>query len=122
MTFYCFARLLILLFMFTNCFSSTKMLINVFSYITISLLSWLLISCWIIIVALVDRFNEFGIDGGPAAKTFAPKFKVFSRHVSSHTGFQVPPVEVSDAFFFCSSICFLIGFLNIITIIVVIHR
>ncbi|OAY28069.1 uncharacterized protein LOC110601731 [Manihot esculenta] len=51
----------------------------------------------VFILSAWQEFNEFGIDGGPAAKTFAPKFKVFSRHVSSHTGFQVPPVEMKHA-------------------------
>lgn len=49
------------------------------------------------LVIFVHRFNEFGDDGGLVARSLAPKFKIFSRHVSSHAGFQVPPVEVSDA-------------------------
>ncbi|KVI01856.1 HR-like lesion-inducer [Cynara cardunculus var. scolymus] len=35
------------------------------------------------------RFNEFGNDGGSAAKTLVPKFSVFSKHVTAHTGFQI---------------------------------
>ncbi|KAL8486600.1 hypothetical protein ACS0TY_022864 [Phlomoides rotata] len=40
------------------------------------------------------RFNEFGEDGGPAAKHLNPKFDVFSKHVATQTGFQVPHVEI----------------------------
>ncbi|GJR55563.1 HR-like lesion-inducer [Tanacetum coccineum] len=42
----------------------------------------------------VDRFSEFGDDGGPAAKAIVPKFSVFSKHVTAHTGFQVPKFEI----------------------------
>ncbi|XP_015580941.1 uncharacterized protein LOC8276159 isoform X2 [Ricinus communis] len=48
----------------------------------------------VFILSAWQEFNDFGVDGGPAAKSFAPKFNVFSRHVSSNTGFQVPPVEL----------------------------
>ncbi|XP_058002379.1 uncharacterized protein LOC110633274 [Hevea brasiliensis] len=51
----------------------------------------------VFILSAWQEFNEFGTDGGPAAKSFAPKLKVFSRHVSSHAGFQVPPVEMKHA-------------------------
>jgi len=44
------------------------------------------------------RFSEFGVDGGPAAKSLRPKFDVFSRHVSAQTGLQVPDVEVRNVF------------------------
>ncbi|TQE01130.1 hypothetical protein C1H46_013269 [Malus baccata] len=36
------------------------------------------------------EFNEFGVDGGPAAEYLRPKFDVFSNHLSAHTGVQVP--------------------------------
>lgn len=42
----------------------------------------------------VYRFNDFGVDGGPAAKALKPKFDVLSKHIATHTGFQVPHVEV----------------------------
>ncbi|KDP40301.1 hypothetical protein JCGZ_02299 [Jatropha curcas] len=51
----------------------------------------------VFILSAWQEFNEFGIDGGPAAKSFSPKFRVFSRHVSSHTGFKVPPFEMKHA-------------------------
>lgn len=40
------------------------------------------------------RFNDYGNDGGPAAKTLEPRYKVFSSHVLSNTGFELPEVEV----------------------------
>ncbi|KAK9931072.1 hypothetical protein M0R45_018367 [Rubus argutus] len=42
-----------------------------------------LLSAW-------QEFNEFGVDGGPAAKFLRPKLDVFSNHLSTHTGVQVP--------------------------------
>jgi hypothetical protein len=44
------------------------------------------------------RFNDFGVDGGPAAKYLSPKFNVFLHHVSTHSGLQVPEVQVRNAF------------------------
>ena len=55
------------------------------------------------------RFNEFGSDGGPAAHIMAPKFRSFSKHVSSHTGFQVPHFEVRIRLIWSCSFCFLSG-------------
>lgn len=40
------------------------------------------------------RFNEFGDDGGAAARQLKPKFNIFSKHVATQTGFQIPHVEV----------------------------
>lgn len=40
------------------------------------------------------RFNEFGVDGGLAAKALGPKFDVFTKHVQSHVAMQVPDIEV----------------------------
>ncbi|GMJ15217.1 hypothetical protein HRI_005190900 [Hibiscus trionum] len=40
------------------------------------------------------RFNEFGVDGGPAAKALKPKFNVFSKSVTSHTGLEVPEFDI----------------------------
>ncbi|GLT78705.1 hypothetical protein SLA2020_502330 [Shorea laevis] len=48
----------------------------------------------VFILSAWQEFNEFGIDGGPAAKALRPKFVVFSKHVSSHTGLQVPELEM----------------------------
>ncbi|KAB1208814.1 hypothetical protein CJ030_MR6G026956 [Morella rubra] len=36
-----------------------------------------------------DRFNEYGVDGGLAAKIFGPKFDVFTKLFQSHTAMQV---------------------------------
>ncbi|XP_058077992.1 uncharacterized protein LOC131226229 isoform X2 [Magnolia sinica] len=40
------------------------------------------------------EFNEFGVDGGPAAKAFKPKFDVFTHHVNSCLGVHVPEIEI----------------------------
>lgn len=50
---------------------------------------------------LWSRFNEFGDNGGRAAKSLRPKFNAFVSHVTTHTGQQLPPVDVS-AFFMSS--------------------
>lgn len=42
------------------------------------------------------RFNDYGNDGGPAAKTLEPRYKVFSSHVLSNTGFELPEVEMKN--------------------------
>ena len=49
---------------------------------------------WILISFLFFRFNDFGTDGGAAAKYLNPKFNVFSRNFESHTGLDFPKVEV----------------------------
>ncbi|GMI64201.1 hypothetical protein like AT4G14420 [Hibiscus trionum] len=46
-----------------------------------------LLSAW-------QEFNEFGVDGGPAAKVLKPKFDVFSKTVSVQTGLQVPEFDI----------------------------
>ncbi|XP_057959699.1 uncharacterized protein LOC131152089 [Malania oleifera] len=46
------------------------------------------------ILAAWQEFNEFGVDGGPAAKSLKPKFNAFSKHVSNHTGLQLPQIEI----------------------------
>ncbi|KAE8734965.1 putative 2-oxoglutarate (2OG) and Fe(II)-dependent oxygenase superfamily protein [Hibiscus syriacus] len=46
-----------------------------------------LLSAW-------QEFNELGDDGGPAAKALKPKFDVFSKTVSAHTGVQVPKFDI----------------------------
>ncbi|KAJ4847558.1 hypothetical protein Tsubulata_015373 [Turnera subulata] len=48
----------------------------------------------VFILSAWQEFNEFGLDGGPAAKALAPKFNAFSKHVTTHTGFQVPSFEL----------------------------
>lgn len=45
------------------------------------------------------RFNEFGADGGPAAKALQPKFNVFVKNISAHLGVAVPHIEVRICFF-----------------------
>ncbi|KAH7844716.1 hypothetical protein Vadar_030934 [Vaccinium darrowii] len=48
----------------------------------------------VFILSAWQEYNEFGIDGGPAAKSLSPKFDVFSKHLSVQTGLQVPDVEM----------------------------
>ncbi|KAJ4967775.1 hypothetical protein NE237_014476 [Protea cynaroides] len=50
----------------------------------------------VFILSAWQEFNEFGIDGGPAAKALRPKYNVFTGHVSSHLGVQVPEVELKQ--------------------------
>ncbi|CAH9131008.1 unnamed protein product [Cuscuta epithymum] len=46
------------------------------------------------ILSAYQEFNEFGTDGGPAGKTLNSKINVFTKNVATHTGFQVPRVEI----------------------------
>ncbi|GFP85780.1 hypothetical protein PHJA_000721700 [Phtheirospermum japonicum] len=48
----------------------------------------------VFVLSAYQEFNEFGDDGGPAAKALKPKFSVFSKHVTTQTGIQVPHVEM----------------------------
>ncbi|KAG6420301.1 hypothetical protein SASPL_116825 [Salvia splendens] len=41
-----------------------------------------------------QEFNEFGVDGGPAAKSLKLKYDVFSKHVTTQTGIQFPHVDM----------------------------
>uniref|UniRef100_A0A2P2KD16 HR-like lesion-inducer n=1 Tax=Rhizophora mucronata TaxID=61149 RepID=A0A2P2KD16_RHIMU len=51
----------------------------------------------VFVLSAWQQFNDFGIDGGPAGKSLAPKFRVFSKHVSLRTGLQIPPFEMKYA-------------------------
>ncbi|KAG7542952.1 HR-like lesion-inducer [Arabidopsis thaliana x Arabidopsis arenosa] len=46
-----------------------------------------LLSAW-------QEFNDFGEDGGRSAKSLKPKFNAFVNHVTTHTGQQLPPVDM----------------------------
>ncbi|OMO54803.1 HR-like lesion-inducer [Corchorus capsularis] len=48
----------------------------------------------VFILSAWQEFNEFGDHGGSAAEALKPKFNAFSKHVSTHTGFQVPEFEI----------------------------
>ncbi|MCD7453643.1 hypothetical protein HAX54_021739 [Datura stramonium] len=48
----------------------------------------------VFILSAYQEFSGFGADGGPAAKALRPKFNVLSKHVATHTGFEVPHVEM----------------------------
>lgn len=45
-------------------------------------------------IETILRYNEFGADGGPAAKEFATKFSVLQKNLSSILGVRVPDVDV----------------------------
>ncbi|GAA0174951.1 hypothetical protein LIER_28226 [Lithospermum erythrorhizon] len=48
----------------------------------------------VFVISAYQEFNEFGVDGGPATKALRPKFHVFSKHVTTYSGFEVPKVEI----------------------------
>ncbi|XP_022722323.1 uncharacterized protein LOC111279623 [Durio zibethinus] len=48
----------------------------------------------VFILSAWQEFNEFGVDGGPAAKVLKPKLNVFSKIMSAHTGVQVPEFDI----------------------------
>ncbi|CAL1396430.1 unnamed protein product [Linum trigynum] len=51
----------------------------------------------IFIFSAWQEFNDYGTDGGIAAKTLAPKLQVFSKHVAVQTGFEIPEIETKAA-------------------------
>uniref|UniRef100_A0A1D1Z0K9 Universal stress protein E n=1 Tax=Anthurium amnicola TaxID=1678845 RepID=A0A1D1Z0K9_9ARAE len=48
----------------------------------------------VFLLSAYQEFNEFGADGGPAAKAFKPKFDLVSKHLHTHLGFVVPEIEM----------------------------
>ncbi|OVA09166.1 HR-like lesion-inducer [Macleaya cordata] len=48
----------------------------------------------VFILSAWQDFNEFGVDGGPSAKALKPKYEVFTNHVTSNFGVQVPEIEI----------------------------
>uniref|UniRef100_A0A2P2JFD0 Uncharacterized protein n=1 Tax=Rhizophora mucronata TaxID=61149 RepID=A0A2P2JFD0_RHIMU len=46
------------------------------------------------ILSAWQMFNEFGDDGGPAAKELVGKLAVLKKHVSSHLGVEIPDIDV----------------------------
>lgn len=51
------------------------------------------------------RFNEFGVDGGPAAKELIPKLAVLKENLSSKLGVALPNIDVrpSPIIFTCQN-------------------
>ncbi|PKI36757.1 hypothetical protein CRG98_042859 [Punica granatum] len=49
--------------------------------------SFFLLSAW-------QTYNEFGVDGGPAAKELQPKLKVALLHLSSKLGIEIPDLDI----------------------------
>ncbi|XP_057424389.1 uncharacterized protein LOC130717984 [Lotus japonicus] len=48
----------------------------------------------VFILSAYQEFNEFGVDGGPAAKSLRPKFDTFTSRVHSQVGFQLPEIDI----------------------------
>ncbi|KQK23637.1 uncharacterized protein LOC100825549 [Brachypodium distachyon] len=48
----------------------------------------------VFLLSAYQEFSEFGVDGGPAAKSLKPKFNSFTRNISAHLGVVVPHVEL----------------------------
>ncbi|KFK31714.1 hypothetical protein AALP_AA6G149500 [Arabis alpina] len=46
------------------------------------------------ILSAWQMFNDFGVDGGPAAKELAPKLNLAKAHLSSRLGVTLPKIEV----------------------------
>ncbi|XP_057771354.1 uncharacterized protein LOC130991263 [Salvia miltiorrhiza] len=46
------------------------------------------------VLSAYQEFTEFGVDGGPAAKSLRLKYDVFSNHVTTQTGIQIPHVDM----------------------------
>ncbi|XP_059660380.1 uncharacterized protein LOC132306826 [Cornus florida] len=48
----------------------------------------------VFILSAYQEFNEFGTTGGPAAEALKPKFNVFTQHVTSKAGIEIPQIEI----------------------------
>ncbi|CAL5193727.1 unnamed protein product [Lathyrus oleraceus] len=48
----------------------------------------------VFILSAYQEFNDYGVDGGPAAKAIRPKFDAFINKVDSHVGFQLPEIDI----------------------------
>lgn len=56
------------------------------------------------------RFNEYGLDGGPAAKALGPKYDVFAKRVQSQVTMQLPDIEVRISHCFPLPLCVCFSF------------
>ncbi|KAL1351632.1 hypothetical protein HN51_015527 [Arachis hypogaea] len=48
----------------------------------------------VFILSAYQQFNEYGVDGGPAAKALRPKIDTFIYRVQSQVGIQLPEIDV----------------------------
>ncbi|KAE8660059.1 putative 2-oxoglutarate (2OG) and Fe(II)-dependent oxygenase superfamily protein [Hibiscus syriacus] len=48
----------------------------------------------VFILSAWQEFNEFSVDGGQSARALKPKFNVFSKSLTSHTGLEVPAFDI----------------------------
>lgn len=49
----------------------------------------------------VFRYQDFGVDGGAAAKSLSPKFRTASKRFTTQTGLKVPDFEVIFYSLYC---------------------
>ncbi|KAJ6850512.1 uncharacterized protein M6B38_258825 [Iris pallida] len=50
----------------------------------------------VFLLSAYQEFNEFGTDGGPAAKALKPKFNLFTKRVATTLGVVVPRIDISQ--------------------------
>ncbi|GAB4843203.1 hypothetical protein Ancab_013168 [Ancistrocladus abbreviatus] len=48
----------------------------------------------IFILSAWQMFNEFGVDGGPAAQDLVPRFGAVQKHLASNLGVRLPDIDV----------------------------
>ncbi|KAF5203016.1 Hr-like lesion-inducing protein-like protein [Thalictrum thalictroides] len=48
----------------------------------------------VFILSAWQEFNEYGVDGGPAAKFLGPKYANFTEHLTAYTGVPLPNVNI----------------------------
>ncbi|GAB4850948.1 hypothetical protein Ancab_030244 [Ancistrocladus abbreviatus] len=53
--------------------------------------------CGVDVIIMLSKpcwFNDFGVDGGPAAKELIPRFTAVQKHLTSNLGFRLPDIDV----------------------------
>ncbi|KEH23900.1 HR-like lesion-inducing protein [Medicago truncatula] len=48
----------------------------------------------VFILSAYQEFNDYGVDGGLAAKAIRPKFDAFIHKVDSQVGFNLPEIDI----------------------------
>ncbi|KAL8158317.1 uncharacterized protein LOC141676038 [Apium graveolens] len=51
----------------------------------------------VFILSAWQEYQDFGVDGGAAAKSLSPKFRTVSKHFTTQTGLKVPDFEIKLA-------------------------
>ncbi|GAB4850964.1 hypothetical protein Ancab_030260 [Ancistrocladus abbreviatus] len=55
--------------------------------------------CGVDVIVMLSKpcwFNDFGVDGGPAAKELIPRFTAVQKHLTSNLGFRLPDIDVDQ--------------------------